>query len=69
MRIMVTVITRDKKYEIHSGMTLLSALLKLDILPEAVLAVRNGTMITEDEILSDGDVIHLIDVISGGFLK
>lgn len=63
---MVKVKKRGIVYEIRSGMTLLSSLSKLDILPETVLATRNGEMITEDEILKDGDTIELIDVISGG---
>lgn len=63
---MVTVIIRGNVFEIRSGMTLLSSLLKLDILPETVLATRNGEMITEDEILLEGVTIILIEVISGG---
>ena len=35
-------------------------------LPEAVIATRNGEMITEDEILKNGDVVKLVAVISGG---
>jgi sulfur carrier protein ThiS len=63
---MVTVILRKKVFEIRSGSTLLSALLKLGILPETVLATRNGEMLTEDEILLEDDAINLIEVISGG---
>ena len=47
-------------------MTLLSALQKNDILPEGIVAVREGELIEEDEILKDGDVIKLISAISGG---
>ena len=47
-------------------MTLLSALQKVDIVPESVIATRDGEMILEDEILKDGEVIKLIAVISGG---
>ena len=47
-------------------MTLLSALQKIDIVPESVIATREGEMILDDEILKDGDVIKLIAVISGG---
>ena len=47
-------------------MTLLSALQKIDVVPESVIATRDGEMILEDEILRDGDVIKLIAVISGG---
>ena len=39
---------------------------KMGISPQAVLAVRNGQLITEDEMLHDGDVVELISVISGG---
>lgn len=47
-------------------MTLLSALKKSGIVPESVIATRDGEMILEDEILKDGEVIKLIAVISGG---
>jgi sulfur carrier protein ThiS len=47
-------------------MTLLSALQKINVLPEAVIATRQGEMILEDEILRDGDIVKLIAVISGG---
>jgi len=47
-------------------MTLLSALKKIDILPESVIATRDGELIEEDEILREGDTIKLVAVISGG---
>jgi len=47
-------------------MTLRDALLRNDLQPEAYLAVRDGIMITDDEILKDGEHIKLIAVISGG---
>lgn len=59
-------VLRDKEYEAKAGMTLLDALKKSNIVPESVIATRDGEMITEDEILRDGDVIRLIAVISGG---
>ena len=57
---------RDKVFEVRPGMTLLSSLEKIGVLPESVIATRNGEMILEDEILKDGDVVKLIAVISGG---
>ena len=63
---MVKLILRNKEYEVKPGMTLLSALQKLDIIPESVIATRDGEMILDDEILRDGDVVKLIAVISGG---
>lgn len=47
-------------------MTLLSALQKINVIPESVIATRDGEMILDDEILKDGDVVKLIAVISGG---
>jgi sulfur carrier protein ThiS len=63
---MVKLILREKHYEVRAGMTLLDALKKSGILPESVIATRNGEMILEDEILRDEEVIKLIAVISGG---
>jgi sulfur carrier protein ThiS len=63
---MVKLMLREKHYEVRAGMTLLDALKKSGILPESVIATRNGEMILEDEILRDEEVIKLIAVISGG---
>ena len=62
----VKLILRDKEFEVKPGMTLLSSLQKVNVLPESVIATREGEMILEDEILKDGDVVKLIAVISGG---
>jgi sulfur carrier protein len=62
----VKLILRGQEYEVKPGMTLRQSLFKIDQLPEAVLATREGEMITEEEILKDGDVVKLIAVISGG---
>lgn len=63
---MIKLMLRDKIYEAKPGMTLLSALEKINVLPESIIATREGEMILEDEILKDGDVVRLIAVISGG---
>jgi len=63
---LVKLVLRNKEYEVKHGMTLLAALQKIDVLPESVIATREGEMILEDEILKDGDVVKLIAVISGG---
>ena len=65
----VKLILRDKEFEVRAGMNLLDALRKVEILPESVIATRNGEMILEDEILKDGEVIKLIAVISGGLAR
>ena len=66
---MVKLTLRNKEYEVKPGMTLLSALEKINVIPESVIATRDGEMILEDEILKDGDVVKLIAVISGGSLN
>ncbi len=63
---MVKIILRNQEFEVRPGMTLRDALRKCGLLPETVLATRGGEMITEDEILADGEVIKLVAVISGG---
>lgn len=62
----VKLILRDKEYEVKQGMALLDALKKCQIIPESVIATREGEMILDDEILKDGDEVKLIAVISGG---
>ena len=57
---------RDTEFEVKPGMMLLDALRKIGVVPESVIATRNGDMILDDEILKDGDVVKLIAVISGG---
>lgn len=62
----VKLVLREEEFEVKPGMTLRHSLEKIDVLPEAVLAIRDGEMITEDEILHDGEVVRLVAVISGG---
>lgn len=63
---MVTLIFRKMEYQLKPGMTLAAALVKLNILPETVLAILEGELVTEDEIIQDGQTIKLLEVISGG---
>ena len=62
----VKLILRDREYDVKPGMTLLDSLKKINVLPESVIATREGEMILEDEILHDGEEVKLIAVISGG---
>ena len=62
----VKLVLRNKEYEVRPGMTLLASLAKIQILPEAVIATREGELILEDEILKDDQIIKLVSVISGG---
>ena len=62
----VKLILRNKEKEVKPGMMLLDALRKISVIPESVIATRDGEMILDDEILKDGDVVKLVAVISGG---
>ena len=62
----VKLVLRNKEYEVKPGMALLDALKKCNIVPESVIATRDGELMTEDELLKDGEVIRLVAVISGG---
>jgi sulfur carrier protein len=64
--VLVKLILRDKEFEVKPGMNLLAALHKCNIIPESVIATRDGEMILDDEILKDGEVVRLVAVISGG---
>jgi sulfur carrier protein ThiS len=66
MKMTVKLILRNKEYEVKAGMALLDALKKCGIVPESVIATRAGELMTEDELLVDGEVIKLVAVISGG---
>jgi sulfur carrier protein ThiS len=62
----VTLVYRDKQWQLASGMTVRDAILKCGLNPEQVLAVRGGKLINEATLLKDGDEIKLVAVISGG---
>ena len=62
----VKLILRNNEYDVKAGMMLLDALKKINVVPESVIAMRNGELILDDEILKDGDVVKLVAVISGG---
>jgi sulfur carrier protein ThiS len=57
---------RNKEYEIPAGMTVRDAIKKCGLEPEAVLAVSEGKLITDDTILKEGMQIKLVAVVSGG---
>jgi sulfur carrier protein ThiS len=57
---------RTKALYIKPGMKIAGVLKKLNIKPDMVIAVRNGTIVPVDETLSDGDCLKLLEVASGG---
>jgi sulfur carrier protein ThiS len=63
---MVKLVYRGKDYLVPAGMTLRDALKKIGVSPEAVLAVLDGQLITDDAILQAETTVKLVAVISGG---
>jgi sulfur carrier protein len=57
---------RSQQYEVKAGSTVRDAMLAHDIQPESVIPTRDGELITDDEIIREGDTIRLVAVISGG---
>ena len=63
---MVTVIYRDKTWEVKPGSTVRHIVDKAGLNPESVLAVRDGKLINEETLTQNGDMIKLVTVVSGG---
>jgi sulfur carrier protein len=56
----------DRVVDLSGPATVLDLLKRLDIVPEAVLVIRNATLLTRDERLSDDDEVEVRPVLSGG---
>ena len=63
---MVTVVYRDKTWQVEAGSTVRHIILAADLNPESVLALRNGKLINEETLTRHGDAIKLVAVVSGG---
>jgi sulfur carrier protein ThiS len=59
-------ILRGKRHEIAAGSTLRDSIRRIGLSPEAVLAVRDGVLLTDDCIVRKGEEIQLVPVMSGG---
>jgi sulfur carrier protein ThiS len=57
---------RKREYQIEGNVQLGKALKRLNINLLSILAIRDKNLITEDEMLRDGEEIELVEVISGG---
>ncbi len=63
---MVTVIFREKTWEVKAGSTIRHIIQSADLNPESILAVRDGKLINDATLTQEGDVIKLVTVVSGG---
>ncbi len=63
---MIKLAFREQEWSLEGKYTVRQAVEKVGLQPEAVLAVREGKLLTDDTHLKDGDEIKLVGVISGG---
>ena len=63
---MVTVIYRDKTWEVKPGSTVRHVIEHAGLNPESILAMRKGKLINEATLTQDSDTIKLVAVVSGG---
>jgi len=56
----------DRVVEVSGPKNVLMLLQKLQIVPESVLVIRDATLLTRDEALTESDEIEVRPVLSGG---
>jgi sulfur carrier protein ThiS len=56
----------DRLVEVRGPTTVVALLEELDIVPEAVLVIRQKTLLTRDERIDETDEIEVRPVLSGG---
>jgi len=57
---------RDEEWELEGRRQVGSVIKELGLIPQTVLAVRDGKLLTEDVMLDADDEVKLVAVISGG---
>jgi sulfur carrier protein ThiS len=57
---------RDKEWELEGRHRVRNAIKAVGLVPQTVLAVRDGKLLTEDVMLKEEDEVKLVAVISGG---
>jgi sulfur carrier protein len=58
----------DRVVEVSGPKTVTALLTHLGIVPEAVLVIRDATLLTRDEAVTEEDEIEVRPVLSGGSL-
>ncbi len=56
----------DREVEVTGPKTVAEVLAELGIVPEAVLVIRDSTLLTRDDRVEEGDEIEVRPVLSGG---
>ncbi len=68
LRIRVKIIDTDQEWlvEVEKGARIRDVLENLDLNPEEYIVSKNDEVVAEDEEVSEGDLIVLYPVVSGG---
>jgi sulfur carrier protein len=61
-----TIKYRGKEHSVRANLPVIKAVKMLKIPLNSHLIIRNGELITEDELILPGDRIEMLPVISGG---
>lgn len=56
----------DRVVDVSGPKTVRALLTELQIVPEAVLVIRDATLLTRDEALEEADEVEVRPVLSGG---
>ena len=56
----------DRVVDVSGPKTVVDLLRSLEIVPEAVLVIRDATLLTRDEEVGDDDEVEVRPVLSGG---
>lgn len=61
------ILNKEKsEIEVQDGTTIKELLAELDISSQTVVSKRNDDIVLEDEVLENGDILEIIQVIYGG---
>ena len=60
------IVYRDQTWEFKGNITIRDAIKKVGLHPTAVLALRDGKLVTDDIVVGPDETIKLIAVVSGG---
>ena len=61
-----TIKLNKKEFSVRDNTTIRKTIEKLGFSPSAYLILKNGQLVTDDEMIRDNDTIELVNVISGG---
>jgi len=62
----VKLILRKQEYLVEGTITVKEALKRLDLSIESHLVVRDGQLLTENDVLRNGETVKIVSAISGG---